>query len=562
VIDDYELLERIGRGGMGEVWRARHRNLGREAAIKLIRADSLGAESDDRARRTLRRFEKEARATATLRSPHTIELYDFGIADDNTFYYAMELLEGLDLQSLVERFGPVPPHRAVHLLRQVCESLAEAHHVGLVHRDVKPANVFCCRLGLKVDYVKVLDFGLVKTAPGVDDETDLTVDGAVPGSPAFMAPEAIRGHRDLDARVDVYSLGCVAYWLLCGERVFDGRTALDMVLAHIQTDPDPLSSRSTQPIPDELDALVMACLAKKPEDRPDDAVAIARALAACPLPDPWDDARAEAWWTAHRPATPWGEPRQLESPDDGAPAQPLAPTEVDGPISTMTADFEEVAPELSQEYVVEAIKQQFDASHIDVHEYDRRSRLAQLANSEADLRAALAGLVIPEVAQPPAHADSVLFFGTEGGEDERPVPADEAQLPVPAEDAWKNIVSVFSGANRKGAWRSPARIQCIDVFGGTDLDFRFAKMAPGMTTVRCINVFGGTTIVVPPDLYVEVEGFGFFGGFGSNATDTDKPTDDTPWLKVTGLAVFGGAEVKVKSREKKGLKKLLSFLQD
>jgi len=557
VIEDYELLERIGRGGMGEVWRARHRNLGREAAIKLIRADSLGAESDDRARRTLRRFEKEARATAGLRSPHTIELYDFGIADDATFYYAMELLEGLDLQSLVERYGPVPPHRTVHLLRQACESLAEAHHAGLVHRDVKPANLFCCRLGLQVDFVKVLDFGLVKTAPGLDDESDLTVDGAVPGSPAFMAPEAIRGHRDLDARVDVYSLGCVAYWLLSGERVFDGRTALDMVLAHLQTDPDPLGSRATQPVPADLDALVMACLAKDPDDRPADAVAVARALDACDLPDRWTDDRAAAWWEEHRPAAAWGEPPQLEAPDEATP--PVESTEVDTPASTLTADFEEVStprpePDLSSEYVVESLKQQFDASHIDVHEYDRRTRLAQLAESEGDLRAALAGLVIPEVANPPVPVE----------EQPPAVHEDEAQLPVRAEDAaaWKNIVSVFSGANRKGAWRPPAKIQCIDVFGGTDLDFRFARMAPGMTQVRCINVFGGTTIVVPPDLYVEVEGWGIFGGFGANATDTDKPTDDTPWLKVTGMAVFGGTDVKVKSREKSGLKKLLSFLGD
>ena len=540
---NYELVERIGIGGMGEVWRARHKTLGRDAAVKLIRADALGAESKDKADRTLRRFEKEARATAGLRSPHTVELYDFGITDDGTFYYAMELLEGLDLQSLVKHFGPIPPGRAVHLLRQVCESLAEAHQQGLIHRDIKPANVFCCRLGVRFDFAKVLDFGLVKSAPGQGEDSDLTVDGAVPGSPAFMAPEAIRGVRDLDARTDLYSLGCVAYWLVTGHKVFDGKTALDLVLAHLQTDPEAPSVRLEAPLPSALEDVIMACLAKDPADRPADAMALSRALAACD--DPWTEDDAAQWWSSH----------DLEvgddEPDDSRPDLP----------ATLTADFEELSPrpdarffsDLSQEAVVGELKQQFDASRIDVYEFDRRSKLAQLAQDEGDLRAALEGLDVEEEPALPVVA-----------EDRAVVPAPvEAGLPVRAEDAlrWTNLVSVFSGANRKGAWRSPSRIRCIDVFGGTDLDFRFARMQPGMTEVRCYNVFGGTTIVVPPDLYVEVEGFGVFGGFGQTATDTDRPEDDTPWLRVTGLAVFGGTDVKIKSREKTGLKKLLSFLE-
>jgi len=547
---NYELIERIGTGGMGEVWRARHKTLGRDAAVKLIRADALGAESKDRADRTLRRFEKEARATAGLRSPHTVELYDFGITEDETFYYAMELLEGLDLQSLVRRFGPLPAGRAVHLLRGVCESLAEAHQQGLIHRDIKPANVFCCRLGVRYDFAKVLDFGLVKSAPGQGEDSDLTVDGAVPGSPAFMAPEAIRGVRDLDARTDLYSLGCVAYWLVTAHKVFDGRTALDLVLAHIQTDPEAPSARVDTPIPAALEDVIMACLAKAPEDRPDDALAVSRALAACE--DTWSEEDAASWWASHDLSGPAEEPEE---------SQPDLPP-------TLTADFSEIgatpppapapepAAELSQERVVAALQQQFDASCIDVHEYDRRSRLAQLARGEDDLRAALEGLVVEEEPALPVPVESSPPVPT-------PTPV-EAQLPVLAEDAkrWTNLVSVFSGANRKGAWRSPSRIRCVDVFGGTDLDFRFARMQPGLTEVRCYNVFGGTTIIVPPDLYVEVEGIGIFGGFGSNATDTDRPDDDTPWLKVTGLAVFGGAEVKVKSREKSGFKKLLSFFED
>ena len=541
---NYDLIERIGIGGMGEVWRARHKTLGRDAAVKLIRADALGAESKDKADRTLRRFEKEARATAGLRSPHTVELYDFGITGEGTFYYAMELLEGLDLQSLVKRFGPIPPGRAAYLLRQVCESLAEAHQQGLIHRDIKPANVFCCRLGVRTDFVKVLDFGLVKSAPGQGEDSDLTVDGAVPGSPAFMAPEAIRGVKDLDARTDLYSLGCVAYWLVTGHKVFDGRTALDLVIAHLQSDPEVPSAHLDASLPPEFEDVIMACLAKDPADRPADAMAVSRALAACE--DSWTEDDAVAWWSSH----------DVEAPDDDPEdSQPDLP-------ATLTADFEELSPgaaaapspDLSQEQVVHVLKEQFDASRIDVYEFDRRSQLAQLARDEDDLRAALEGLVVEEEPALPVPVEHEVAI---------PAPL-EAGLPVRAEDArrWANLVSVFSGANRKGAWRAPSRIRCIDVFGGTDLDFRFARMQPGMTEVRCYNVFGGTTIVVPPDLYVEVEGFGIFGGFGQTATDTDRPGDDTPWLRVTGLAVFGGTDVKVKSREKSGFKKLLSFFEE
>jgi serine/threonine protein kinase len=544
VTGNYELVERIGIGGMGEVWRARHKSLGRDAAVKLIRADALGAESNDKADRTLRRFEKEARATAGLRSPHTVELYDFGITDDGTFYYAMELLEGLDLQSLVKRFGPIPPGRAVHLLRQVCESLAEAHQQGLIHRDIKPANVFCCRLGVRFDFAKVLDFGLVKSAQGEGEDSDLTVDGAVPGSPAFMSPEAIRGVRDLDARTDLYSLGCVAYWLVTGHKVFEGQTALDLVLAHLQSDPEAPSGRLDAPLPPALEAVIMACLAKDPADRPADAMAVSRALAACE--EAWTEEDAEAWWSSHDLDV------EVDELEDSQPDLP----------ATLTADFEELSPtpdagsfsDLTQEGVVAQLQQQFDASRIDVYEFDRRSQLAQLARGEDDLRAALEGLAVEE--KPALPLVRAL----------QDIPAihQEAELPVPAKDVdrWTNLVSVFSGANRKGAWRSPSRIRCIDVFGGTDLDFRFARMRPGMTEVRCYNVFGGTTIVIPPDLYVEVEGFGVFGGFGQTATDTDRPEDDTPWLRVTGLAVFGGTDVKIKPREKTGLKKLLSFLGD
>ena len=189
LIGSYEILSPLGSGGMGQVWRARHRMLGRPAAIKLIRPESLGSEAGGQAKILLRRFEREAKATSALQSPHTVRVYDFGTTDDGTFYYVMELLEGRDLHSLVEQHGPLPAARVIYILRQVCESLAEAHRNGLIHRDIKPSNIFLTEASFKYDFVKVLDFGLVKRAPGLERKgSRLTVEGVVAGSPAFMAP--------------------------------------------------------------------------------------------------------------------------------------------------------------------------------------------------------------------------------------------------------------------------------------------------------------------------------------------------------------------------------------
>ena len=203
---------------MGEIWRARHRMLARPVAVKLIRPELLGVKTPVEAASLVARFQREAEATAALHSSHTIALHDFGVTPEGTFYYVMELLEGLDLETLVRRFGPVPPERAIHLLIQACDSLAEAHAAGLVHRDVKPANMLTCHFGLKWDFVKVLDFGLVKTAWSLGDDDRLTSEGTITGTPAYMAPEAVLGAQAIDARVDLYGLGCVAYWLLTGER--------------------------------------------------------------------------------------------------------------------------------------------------------------------------------------------------------------------------------------------------------------------------------------------------------------------------------------------------------
>ena len=275
----YRLLEPLGRGGMGEVWRAEHGLLARPAAIKLIRPEALGQAEPEARRNLLKRFEREAQATAVLSSPHTVQIYDYGVTSDSTFYYVMELLHGLDSDQLVQRFGPLPPARVVHLLSQVCDSLAEAHQKGLVHRDIKPANVYLCKRGLLFDYVKVLDFGLVKAAAGSGRaETVLTQQQVATGTPAFMAPEVALAEQTVDGRADLYAVGCLGYWLLTGRLVFDADNAIQMMVAHAQRPPEPPSRHTEQPIPAALDELLLACLAKSPQARPQTADDLRRRL--------------------------------------------------------------------------------------------------------------------------------------------------------------------------------------------------------------------------------------------------------------------------------------------
>ncbi len=298
----YQLEERLGQGGMGEVWRAKHRLLARTAAIKLIRptlADSAGGGVSEQARQ---RFEREAQAIARLRSPHTVDLFDFGIADDGAFYYAMELLEGLDADALVRRFGPVPAERAVYLLRQICHSLSEAESCGLVHRDVKPSNIFLCRYGEDYDFVKVLDFGIVKTShDGPDMPTALTGENMIQGTPAFMSPEQALGTANIDGRADIYSVGCVAYWLLTGQLVFVADTPTAMLMQHIQSAPPPPSSRSEMVISPSLDRVVLSCLAKDPAQRPQSAKELSRRLAEIDIESTWTEERRSEWWQKHKP---------------------------------------------------------------------------------------------------------------------------------------------------------------------------------------------------------------------------------------------------------------------
>jgi len=298
-LGSYNLVSLIGSGGMGEVWRARHRMLARDAAIKLIRRDRVMDQPEHQLETTRKRFKREAQAIASLQSPHTIYLFDFGISRDGTFYYVMELLDGVSLQMLVEQFGPQPASRLCHFLRQACESLEEAHRRNLVHRDIKPSNIFACKIGIEYDFVKVLDFGLVKNL-SLNEAAQLTVEGTSAGTPAYMAPEVAMGEETIDGRVDIYALGCVAYFLLTGEPVFQEKTVTATALAHVQKEPIPPSQRSEIRIPSQLERLILNCLAKKPEDRPQTAQELNSLLAACDVPE-WTREDAFEWWQTHLP---------------------------------------------------------------------------------------------------------------------------------------------------------------------------------------------------------------------------------------------------------------------
>lgn len=301
----YELVERLGEGGMGEVWKARHQLLLRPAALKLIRPEMAGVLG----KAAKVRFDREAQATGALTSPHTVSLHDYGTTDDGTLYYAMELLDGIDLETLVKHFGPAPPERVLHIVRQVCSSLAEAHELGLVHRDIKPQNIVLCRAGTELDFVKLLDFGLVKPRY-VSEDSAVSVLGAVSGTPGYIAPEHAQG-QPFDGRADLYALGCVAYFLLTGQRVFASRNKMELMAAHLAKDPLPPSRRSPpHPVPPALDELVLHLLERDPEQRPASARELMQRVEALQRELPaWAGARADAWWAEHLPnlARPQGE---------------------------------------------------------------------------------------------------------------------------------------------------------------------------------------------------------------------------------------------------------------
>jgi len=314
-LGSYRLVGRLGTGGMGEVWRAEHRLLARSVAIKLIRPEVM--DDPEGVAEVRERFRREAQTLASMKSRHTIALFDYGVAEDGVFFYVMELLDGLDLESLVLRFGPQPAARVIRMLVQACASLAEAHDAGLLHRDIKPPNLVLCRAADEVDLVKLLDFGIVQTANAPErpsasqlgelpDTPKLTQLGATLGTPGFMAPEQILGMQ-LDGRADLYALGCVAWWLLAGKEVFPrelGEAKLSR--AHIYDEPPSLRAAAPGWIPDELAAAIASCLAKDLDDRPADARALAARLRAIAIPPEheWTDARALAWWRDYKPPAP------------------------------------------------------------------------------------------------------------------------------------------------------------------------------------------------------------------------------------------------------------------
>ncbi|HKP30484.1 MAG TPA: serine/threonine-protein kinase [Gemmatimonadales bacterium] len=277
----YHLGELIGRGGMGEVYQATHRMLARKAAIKLIRRSSIAPGDAETTQLAIARFRREAEVAASLRCPHTVALYDFGTTPDGALYIVMEFLEGMDLETLIRKEGAQPWQRVVSIMRQACESLAEAHARGLVHRDIKPANLHIGRLGLQDDFVKVLDFGLVKSIGTREQpaaQTLATRDGQTPGTPEFMPPEMALG-EEVDGRADIYALGCVAFYLLTGRPVFEGTSAYHLIARHLNDPAPPPSTATTSTIPAELDAIILACLRKRPDERPTSAIELGESLA-------------------------------------------------------------------------------------------------------------------------------------------------------------------------------------------------------------------------------------------------------------------------------------------
>jgi serine/threonine protein kinase len=292
-LGQYVLEEKIGEGGMGIVYRARHVLLRRPTAVKLLHPDR----TDETA---LRRFEREVQITSQLTHPNTIVVFDYGRSSSGAFYYAMEFLDGINLAQLVDGYGPQPAGRVVRILEQAAGALAEAHAKGLIHRDIKPANFMLMERVQAPDFVKVLDFGLVKSIDSKGSIDHRALDGTISGTPRFMAPEAITEPDKVDARSDIYALGALAYFLLTGSPVFEAKALIALLAEVVGTAPVRPSERLGKPLPAELEDLVMRCLAKSPKDRPASAIELRKALLACKCREEFDDERASQWWTAHR----------------------------------------------------------------------------------------------------------------------------------------------------------------------------------------------------------------------------------------------------------------------
>jgi eukaryotic-like serine/threonine-protein kinase len=295
VLGQYTLEAKIGEGGMGQVWRASHALLRRPTAIKLLPPDRMGEKA-------IQRFEREVQLTARLTDPHTVAVYDYGRTREGIFYYAMELLQGIDLERLVTEHGPQPAGRVVHVLSQVLSALAEAHDLGLVHRDIKPANIVLSPRHGDHEFVKVLDFGLVKTIETEKNQAGLTAVNTITGTPLYMAPEAIQAPESVDARTDLYALGAVAWYLLVGRPPFEGRTIVEVCGHQLHTPPLRPSVALGKSLPRDLEDLVLSCLEKRAEDRPPDARALRKRLLASSAMDQWTAEEASQWWSKREPS--------------------------------------------------------------------------------------------------------------------------------------------------------------------------------------------------------------------------------------------------------------------
>ncbi|MBN1960576.1 MAG: protein kinase [Deltaproteobacteria bacterium] len=586
----YELLTRIGSGGMGEVWLARHKMLGRLSAVKVVNPYLLGAANN---RVSLqKRFAREAQAISALRSPHTVQLYDYGTASDGSFYYAMELLEGYNLHELVEQFGAatLPYTRTIYLLRQVCESLAEAHELGLVHRDLKPANVFVARLGLMRDFVKVLDFGLVRP---VDENTGtmVTSTGIIAGSPAFIPPEIIKGSSTLDARADIYSLGCLAYWLTTGRLVFEGATALEVVVGHVERQVQPPSSKGAKNIPPVFEKLIMECLAKDPNARPASMQEVARRLIACQneLTTTWSENNAEQWWSEH-PAPNYNSWRNEQT------INALSQEERDAVVRECHGNLEHY----------------FTKSRIDLFDFERRLEMLRAAETPADFVAVMQGLEEEESGavtssatdseakenaantkniknkndkvknnetiqqntaetqtnevneannktekQDIQQAKDIKDMMGQASEIKDTENKNTSSAPLPVQrnaaialSTESTVVSILGTTIRRGRW-SPSRLmRSIAIMGTSELDFSDVTLPPGTTEVQIVSVLGDTAIIVPPNIEVDMQGVSILGDFRRVAGDlTPVANEATPILKVRGVAILGTVRVQVKKQE-------------
>jgi len=288
-LGQYTLLQKLGEGGMGQVFRARHAMLRRPTAVKLLHSSS---------QEELARFEREVQLTAQLTHPNTVTVFDYGRTPDGIFYYAMELLDGADLQKVVDHHGPMPAGRVIHVLAQVAAALSEAHAVGLIHRDIKPANIILCVRGTEYDVAKVVDFGLVKSVTPSLEDASVSSPGLAVGTPLYMAPETLRAPQAADIRTDLYSLGAVGHFLLTGRPVFEGRSPVAVLSDHLHKQPERPSVRLGAPVPHDLEELILECLAKTPSERPRDASIVRQRLLACAGAEPWTEHDARAWWSS------------------------------------------------------------------------------------------------------------------------------------------------------------------------------------------------------------------------------------------------------------------------